>query len=404
MKHQRWAAPWLLAGAVTCAPSLAQTTLPGEPAAIALAQAVDAAWERAAAAADARGREQVALARQAAASGLTPQAPSVDLARRNGRSGANETELGVVAPFWTPGRRSALGAAAAAELDVARAAQHVGRWRVAGEVREAAWSRALHQADLAAAQEQLRVLQSLSADVDRRVLAGDLARADALVARAEVLGAEALLAEMQQRVAAATTKLTVLTGLANPVDLSEPDRSASPAEHPELVLARLEGERTRAQLESLRRSRRDPPEVAVSWRQERSGGAQGRQDSVGVALRIPFGTDARSGPLEAAALSELEVLRVQTERLTERQAADVRTAREGFETAQQQVAGEQTRAALLRERAQLLDKSFRAGETALPDLLRALATAAQADAALARQRAAVGAARARLNQSLGVTP
>ena len=52
----------------------------------------------------------------------------------------------------------------------------------------------------------------------------------------------------------------------------------------------------------------------------------------------------------------------------------------------------------------LIDKSFRAGETPLPDLLRALAAAAQADSAVARQTAALGLARARLQQTLGLLP
>ena len=52
----------------------------------------------------------------------------------------------------------------------------------------------------------------------------------------------------------------------------------------------------------------------------------------------------------------------------------------------------------------MIDKSFRAGESALPDLLRALAAAAQADGAVARQTAALGLARARLQQTLGLLP
>jgi cobalt-zinc-cadmium efflux system outer membrane protein len=52
----------------------------------------------------------------------------------------------------------------------------------------------------------------------------------------------------------------------------------------------------------------------------------------------------------------------------------------------------------------LIDKSFRAGETPLPDLLRALAIASQADSAVARLTAALGLARARLEQSLGELP
>ena len=102
--------------------------------------------------------------------------------------------------------------------------------------------------------------------------------------------------------------------------------------------------------------------------------------------------------------TELDVLRLQEQRLRERQAAEASTARQALDSMEQQVAKEQARLALLRERAQLLDKSFRAGETPLPDLLRAVASAAQAEGALARQLSAVGAARARLNQALGVTP
>jgi hypothetical protein len=40
----------------------------------------------------------------------------------------------------------------------------------------------------------------------------------------------------------------------------------------------------------------------------------------------------------------------------------------------------------------------------LPEFLRALSASAQAEAALARQQAALGLARARVNQSLGLLP
>lgn len=65
---------------------------------------------------------------------------------------------------------------------------------------------------------------------------------------------------------------------------------------------------------------------------------------------------------------------------------------------------EQVRAALMRERAQLIAKSFQAGESPLPELLRALGAAAQADTASARQQAAVQLARDRLQQALGQLP
>jgi len=59
---------------------------------------------------------------------------------------------------------------------------------------------------------------------------------------------------------------------------------------------------------------------------------------------------------------------------------------------------------LLRERAALIEKSFKAGETPLPEMLRALTAATQAEASVARARAALGQAHARLQQAQGVMP
>jgi outer membrane protein TolC len=72
--------------------------------------------------------------------------------------------------------------------------------------------------------------------------------------------------------------------------------------------------------------------------------------------------------------------------------------------AEDQARTEGTRAELLRERAALIERSFRAGESALPELLRASTASAQADVAFAGQRAALGLARARLNQVNGLMP
>jgi len=62
------------------------------------------------------------------------------------------------------------------------------------------------------------------------------------------------------------------------------------------------------------------------------------------------------------------------------------------------------KATLLNERAKLIRASFNAGETSLPELLRAASAAAQADYSAARQEAAFGLARARLQQAYGQLP
>ncbi len=285
------------------------------------------------------------------------------------------------------------------------------RLRLAGELREAAWQIAAAQAELAQADTQAQGLKQLADDVERRVRAGDLARADALAAQAEQLAAAAMQAEVRLRLQAARARWTLLTGLTSAPELTATTNDVAPGSaelhpvpHPELQLASQSTELARQRVELMRRSRRDAPELTVGVRQDVPGRAEASQGSLVVGLRLPFGTDDRNRPLEAAALSELDVAQTHEQRLRERVDSEIAAARDALRSAQVQFDAETTRGRLLRERAALIDKSFRAGETPLPDLLRALAAAAQADSAAARQTAALGLARARLQQTLGLLP
>ena len=284
------------------------------------------------------------------------------------------------------------------------------RLRITGEVREAAWTLIALQAERAQAEAQVRALRDLADDVERRVRAGDLARADALVARADLLNAGAREAEARQRLLEAHGQWTVLTGLDVLPGATQTGGERTPATgvdiaaHPELLLAAQATELARRRVEVARSSRRDPPEIALGLRQEVPARGELTQNSVAIGLRLPFGTDDRYQPLQAAALSELDVAQAREQRLRARLDANASAARAALRSADRQLADHQARAELLRERAQLIDKSFRAGESPLPELLRALDASAQADAALVRQQAALGLAGARIQQSLGLLP
>jgi outer membrane protein TolC len=287
------------------------------------------------------------------------------------------------------------------------AAEQAARLRLAGEVREAAWQIAGAQSELDQANTQAQAMKQLADDVERRVRAGDMARADALAAQAEYLAAAALQAELRQRLQGARAHWALLTGLPSAPDLTAAANDGAPdsaAPHPELRLASQSTELARQRVELMRRSRRDPPELTLGMRQDDPGRAESSQGSLLVGLRFPFGTDDRNRPLEAAALSELDVAQTLEQRLRERLDSDIAAARDALGTAQAQLEAETARSRLLRERAALIDKSFSAGESPLPDLLRALAAASQADSATARQTAAQGLARARLQQALGFLP
>ncbi|WP_374673029.1 TolC family protein [Ideonella sp.] len=379
----------------------------GARAAVTLSQAVDAAWPLGTVAAEAAGQARRAQAGQTAASAWWAAPPSVELGtlrnRQAGRGAASETEVGVALSLWLPGQRAAHQAQGDAELALATTQAQLARWRLAGTVRDAAAEVALQRADVAAAHAQAQELSTLAADVARRVAAGELARADALGADAERLAAATALAQARQRLLAAERQWAALTGLPEVVDLPVDAPAAASAGHPALAAAAAEVAVARHRLQVARASRRDAPELVLSARHE---AAPGEPDvrGVGVALRVPFGSASRNEPLLAAALSEVELAEAAERALQRQVQAEQDGARAAETSARQQWRDEQARAALLRERASLIDKSFRAGETALPDMLRALTAATQAEAAAARARAVFAQAVSRLEQALGAMP
>jgi outer membrane protein TolC len=422
VKPHHWLSACAIAGSLAGGPGWAQPAaspqIPRpavpEPTAggVGLRAAFDAAWQRTVAARESDGQRRRAEADRAAVGRFWAAPPSLALSHRNDRlqdnAGKRETEIGVAVPLWLPGQRAARAGTADAAAAQALAAEQVARLRLAGELREAAWQIAISQAELAQADTEARSLKQLADDVERRVRAGDLARADALAAQAELLAAAALQSDLRQRLQAARARWTLLSGLTAAPDLQDAAANdgapAAAASHPELQLARESTALARQRVELMRRSRRDAPELSLGLRHDVGGRAEAAQGSLVVGMRLPFGTDDRNRPLEAAALSELDVAQTHEQRLREQLDSDIAAARDALGAAEAQLESETARTRLLRERAALIDKSFRAGETPLPDLLRALAAAAQADGAAVRQTTALGLVRARLQQTLGLLP
>lgn len=387
----------------------AQTSAAAADTRISLKAAVDAAWLRSVSAREAGAQQRGAEAARSAADSLWARSPALELGRREGRgvaSGQNESEVGLAWPLWLPGQRSARQAAAEGQTQLAQEQTRALQLRLAGELREQAWGLRLLQAELDQALAQQQTLQELADDVARRVRAGDLARADTMAARAELLAAQAQGSEAGQRLAEARARWQVLTGQAldpEPAEAEAPPHAALDETHPELALAVRRVAYRRSQLELVQHSQREAPELSVGYRQEQSPGSTS-QNSLGVKLRLPFGTQDRYLPLEAAARGELEVAETTELRLREQLGAALESARLALRNAEARREAERERAALLQERAGLLRRAFAAGELALPELLRALSTANQAQAAWARQEAALGLARARYQQALGWLP
>jgi outer membrane protein, heavy metal efflux system len=400
MKAILWFASCAIAGNMVHFDASAQS--------VPITAAVEAAWNRSVQSTAVQGQAQVAEAHRAAAQSLWAAPPSLELSHRTDRpfdnAGRSESEVGIAWPVWLPGQRAARRAAGQADVDIAEAAQRAAKLRIAGEVREAAWALIARQAESLVAKQHTSSLESLASDVERRVRSGDLARADALAARAEFLAASASAADATQRLEAAKAQWKVLTGMEQVADAVESSPAPAASQHPELVLAILTAQGARNRFDVVRATRREPPELMLRYRQDTAGSGLPAEKSIGLAIRIPFGTDDRNLPREKAALAELEVAQAEERRLRRKMDAETETANAAVSAAERQLAFESARVDLLRERAALVERSFRAGETALPELLRASAAAAQAEAAFASQQAALGLTRARLQQTIGRLP
>lgn len=375
-----------------------------------MAQALNAAWTRSLESAEATGRQRQAQAEQGVASAWLAGAPALELSQREGRGaaadGSRETEVGVALPLWRFGQRQQNAQTAQAESEWAAAAERSARLRLAAQLRDQAGRLRQAEADVHQAAQHRQLLEDLSVDVERRVKAGDLAPADAMAAKADMLAARTLEREAQQSVATQRSAWALLTG--SPV-LPEPEFLATTGElsldqHAEALLAEAAVQRTRQRVAQVQDQRGASPELGIAMRQERPGLGQAQQHSVALSLRIPFGTETHSQPRLAAALAEQDLALMSQQRQRLQLEAELALARSHLAASTAQADAEGERAALLRERARLLKKSFQAGESSLPELLRAMSATAQADATFARQRVALAQAQARLQQAFGQLP
>ncbi|MEN9832057.1 MAG: hypothetical protein RLZZ487_1662 [Pseudomonadota bacterium] len=387
-----------------------QVSLTAEKVSLTLNQALEAAWQRSLEASESRGRLAIVQADQAVNQNWLAAAPAFRIGQRDGKagtpSGSRETELGLSFPLWWPGQRAAGGQATLSQLGLSHATEQAERLRLAGLLREAIGSVHLAEAELHQVERQVQDLGQLTQDVEKRVRAGDLSPSDALAARSELLGAQAQAVAARQALAVQQSHWHLLTG----VPSLKLQTRAAPAlahlldTHPELVLANAAVDLGQRRADLARVQRSDSPELSLGMRQERPGQGAGLQSSVVVALRLPVGGQVYQQPRIAAALGELDIAQTQALRTRQRLTAEVTLAQSQLSLSQAQLQAERERAQLLAERARMIDKSFRAGETALPEMLRALSAAVSAESALARQQINYQTAISRLEQTLGLLP
>ncbi|MBI1892485.1 MAG: TolC family protein [Burkholderiales bacterium] len=368
------------------------------------------AWSRQPQARAQSSREAELKANQVAASTLFAAPPTLGLGHRtdqfNRNVGSREYEVDVSVPIWLPGEKAARQNLAASDLSRLTADQTYSRLQLAGELREAIWQVRLAENAKALAKLRLDSAKQIESDVARRVKAGDLAKADLLLAQGESLAAQGSLADADRQLLLAKQAYKRLVG-DEQLPALEPEKAAANHAidtHPTILAWQHRLSVAKAKTNLVAHTGRDNPEVSIGMRRERGDFNERYGNTVAVTVKIPFGSDARNAPRIAAA--QADALEAETE--LERQKYDVeqgiQKARAELDLAKQQAAWADSRVSLASENLQLIKKAFSFGERSLVDYQRT--QAAFNEAALAAGQAKLNLHRvyARLNQAMGVLP
>jgi len=379
------------------------------------AQALDAAWARSAESAAAAAAAQSAGAEQAAARAWLPGAPVLEVGWRtdqfNRNAGARESEIGVALPLWLPGQRLASAQQAEAAAAVAQAGSSAQRLQLAHALLEAAAAVQQQRLALALRTAEVEALRQLAADMQRLLAAGERARTDSLAAQAELLQAQALLQQARSELQSAELQWHSLSGLSAipPLEAlrAQAASGADPttlAQHPLLLEAAARSQWAQRQLALVERSRRTAPELQTRWVQQTEARGAAATQSLGLSLRIPLHSPAQHTPQLLAAQGAYALAQARQQELERQLQAQWAQQQAALAGLLPQVAHASERAGQLRERAGLIEKSFRSGETALADWLRTRAAAAEAESALQTLRLQQQIAQARLQLSIGNLP
>ena len=373
-----------------------------------LKMAFDAAWQRSPQGRTLEARRNEMLAGRDAAQSWIAGSPTVGLAQRSDRwtdrNGIRETEASFSAPVWLPGQKAARQSLAESSSEDLEAQIANARLAVAGEVRERLWAVAAAREEVDEAEDHEDHLEAIAEEVRRRVIAGDLARIDGILAQQEVLAAKGAIASARARLQEAMARYTTLTGQAEiPPTEPEPIDTRLREPHPRLLAARTAVKRSQASLDVVNRTRSEPPTVGLLMRREKDS-ATSAMSSVGVVVQIPIGTSARSRPLETAAQTQIASATAELAQAEATLQADIDLAKQQLNASRQALDAATSRLDLAREHTALIEKAFRLGERGLAEFLRSQSQLHDAGFAESQQRVVVGLAHARLNQALGITP
>lgn len=375
-----------------------------------LSEVLEKAYARAPMQAALQSRDVMVSAKNRVANAMLPAAPAVGVIHQNDAMGSGRGERDWQAelelPVWQPKQRDNRLKVADAMQSTTAASRQSLKLQVAGQLREALWNIAANDNNLSLAINKLQVAKKLQSDVEKRYRAGELAKTDAMLAEQEVLRVEKEKVRAEAEVMHARHRYYLLTGLRElPASYEEKqssleDYSQSPVWlESQSKVGLAETERDLAQVES-----RENMRVLLNVRSSKGAFDTTNNDSVGVHVRVPFGSEASAAPIRAAAemvvgnaLTEREATRLELEAAMHEAEHNLSVSRAEFSIAAKQFE-------IARESLILAQKAFQLGETDLVSLLRVQAQTFEAERAFTTRQIQVQWDIARYNQTVGVLP
>lgn len=349
-------------------------------------------------------------AKQALADSFLPDAPAITIFHQNDRLGSSRNERDYQAtlelPLWLPNQREARAKVAelsALNLDASQSALAI---QTAGLLREAIWDVAFNENELALTEAKYQSALALEEKVSKSFQAGEAAKTDWLLAQQDTLEASKNKLLAQAELMHARFRYQLVTGLNQiPEYFSEEKSSLDNYEQSPVWLAILtkvhyaEEQRNLANIE-----KKENIQVLINARNSQGAFDTQYNQSMGLSIRIPFATPARTTPIAAA--SEMNLGQALTERdeLKRVLEAALHEAEHNLEVNELELALAKQHWEIASESLRLAEKAYALGEHDLATLIRIKSQTFDAE----RKYRAVQIQHqwniARYNQAVGVLP
>jgi len=321
-------------------------------------------------------------------------------------TGNREIEGAIKAPLWNWGQRQAGQnlAEQAEKTNLLKAT--VLKWQVAGLIRSALWDLALENQRYQLAIKVYEISEKLLATIQRRVDLGDLARADALLAKTELLQKRSALMAAEAELMHARKRFSTLTQMTRiPENFREELTPLTDfGNHPALAAANALIERKRADLDWIKAQGSGQSTIALGGKSERGSRFEQDIESMTFSLSVPFGGSSHLAPQIAAANLELSQVISQRDQLLRNLGRAFHEANHVLEVDRAELKIASELKAIANEHLKMARLSFDEGEINLLDFLRIQARTQAAIQQAEEKAIFVGRDIAQFNQAVGVLP